>query len=76
MTELAPIRIYKCDYCGLTGPWGDTWSWRLILHRKGQWDEYLHACGDNCRKALDARTGYGRKKPRSFSATPPRTEVT
>lgn len=48
------IRIWECDHCGVTAPWGGAWRSKLILHRTPvPHDEELVACSASCAAALD-----------------------
>ncbi len=47
------VNIWRCDACGKEGPWSAEWRHRLILHKKGAWDETLIACSDACAEKLD-----------------------
>lgn len=50
------IRIWTCDACGHTAPWGDGWRSKLVMHRTPvPYDEELVVCSSECAKRLDAR---------------------
>lgn len=50
------IRIWTCDACGHTAPWGEGWRSKLVMHRKPvPYDEELVVCSEACAKKLDAR---------------------
>ena len=62
------IRIWTCDACGHTAPWGEGWRSKLVMHRKPvPYDEELVVCSEKCAKVLDARRK--RVRPNSNSAT-------
>ena len=48
------VNIWKCDQCGKTGPWTDSWRTKTILHKRGLWDEEITVCSGRCAKAFDA----------------------
>ena len=49
MSEVAPLRRYKCDVCGKVESWGPSWCWKLKLHKREMWDETITLCSDKCR---------------------------
>jgi hypothetical protein len=50
------IRIWTCDACGHTAPWGDGWLSKLVIHRRPvPYDETIVVCSAACAKELDAR---------------------
>ena len=48
-------QIWKCDSCGKESEWSSTWSSKMILHRRGLWDETVTVCSDACATAFDKR---------------------
>ena len=58
------IRIWTCDACGHTAPWGETWRSKLMMHlRPYPHDEELVVCSEACAAALDARRKRKQRNP-------------
>lgn len=57
MSEIKPIRMYKCDSCGKESKWTSSWRSKTFYHLSH--DEMITVCSAKCGTAFD-------KKRRSY----------
>ena len=50
MSEIKPIRIYKCDSCGNESKWTPTWRTTTYYHLSH--DEVITVCSEECKKVF------------------------